>query len=314
MGEKFPAHPRGGFSKCKGVVSRGGPSLVVSGGRPYKEYVPPVWSGSSVNSRLREIFVMATPKVLILRAPGTNCDAEAAFAFERAGGVIERLHVNQLREKPKRLHTAQILVVPGGFSYGDDVAAGKILAAQLQNYLADVVREFRDADKLILGICNGFQALLKAGVLVPPDEDGPLATLAHNTSGKFEDRWVNLSVMPNNCPFLKGMSKMYIPVAHGEGNFVCRKEWILQGLAQAGQVVLRYAGPNGSPAGFPHNPNGSQDDIAGICDASGHVLGLMPHPERHVLPTQHPRWVREGLQKEGDGMQLFRNAIEFFRQ
>ncbi|OWK43233.1 phosphoribosylformylglycinamidine synthase I [Fimbriiglobus ruber] len=255
---------------------------------------------------------MAAPNALILRAPGTNCDGETAFAFERAGAVVERIHINQLRESPKRLRQFQILVFPGGFSYGDDVGAGKILAAELRHFLADAVREFRDAEKLILGVCNGFQAMLKAGLLIPPDEDGPLATLAHNTHARFEDRWVHLAVAPNKCPFLKGISRMYVPVAHGEGNFICRKEWILKGLGQSGQIVLRYTTADGSAGGFPHNPNGSQDDVAGICDATGRVLGLMPHPERHVLPTQHPRWTREGLKLEGDGMQLFRNAVTFF--
>lgn len=256
---------------------------------------------------------MASPNALVLRAPGANCDEEAVFAFETAGARVERMHVNQLREQPKKLRAFQILVLPGGFSYGDDVAAGKILATQLRHFLADAIREFRDAEKLILGICNGFQTLLKAGLLTPADEDGPLATLAHNANGKFEDRWVNLTITPNRCVFLKGMTDMAVPIAHGEGNFVCRKEWILKGLAQAGQVVLRYADPESRPARYPHNPNGSQDDIAGICDATGRVLGLMPHPERHVLPTQHPNWTRLGLKAEGDGMPLFRNAVEFFK-
>lgn len=255
---------------------------------------------------------MASPNVLILRAPGTNCDGEAAFAFEQAGAKTERLHINRLRESPKLLRQFQILVIPGGFSYGDDVAAGKILAVELQHFLTDAVREFRDAEKLILGICNGFQVLLKAGLILPPDEDGPLATLAHNMNGKFEDRWVNLLVTPGNCVFLNGISRMYVPVAHGEGKFICRKEWILQGLSQSKQAVLRYIGPTGEPASYPHNPNGSQGDIAGICDSTGRVLGLMPHPERHVLGTQHPRWTREGLKEEGEGMPLFRNAVEYF--
>lgn len=255
---------------------------------------------------------MASPSALVLRAPGTNCDAEAVFAFERAGAAVERLHINELRSNPRRLHEHQILVLPGGFSYGDDVAAGKILAVQLQHFLAEEIRKFRDAEKLILGICNGFQVLLKAGLLVPYDEDGPLSTLAHNTSGRFEDRWVNLLVTPGDCIFLKGISRMYVPVAHGEGNFICRKEWILQGLGQSRQAVLHYTGANGEPPDYPDNPNGSQGDIAGICDATGRVLGLMPHPERHVLPTQHPRWTRNGLSAEGDGMKMFRNAVEYF--
>src|SRR6516225_2484822 len=135
---------------------------------------------------------MPKPSVLILRAPGANCDGEAQFAFEKAGAVAERVHVNRLLEQPALLQKYQILVIPGGFTYGDDVAAGKILATQLAHHLSDALRRFRDADKLILGICNGFQVLLKAGLLLQPDEDGPLATLAHNTSARFEDRWIYL--------------------------------------------------------------------------------------------------------------------------
>lgn len=254
---------------------------------------------------------MPTPNVLILRAPGTNCDLETAFAFERAGAATTLLHVNALRDNPARLNDFDILAVPGGFSFGDDVGAGTILASGLEHFLADAVREFRDAGKLILGICNGFQVLVKAGLLLPDDDDGPLVTLAHNTSGKFEDRWVHLAATPGNCPFLTGIDRMYLPVAHGEGNFVTRADWIGKGLAQAGQVVLRYTAADGSAAGYPANPNGSRDGIAGVCDATGRVLGLMPHPERHVLPTQHPQWTRYGLAAEGDGLQLFRNAVAY---
>jgi phosphoribosylformylglycinamidine synthase I len=256
---------------------------------------------------------MAVPNALILRAPGTNCDTEAVTAFEAAGAQAERLHIGAIRENPKKLRDFQILVIPGGFSYGDDIAAGKVFALQLQHFLSDALRQFRDDEKLVLGICNGFQVLLKAGLLIPPDEDGPLATLGFNESGKFEDRWVYLQATPGRCPFLKGIDRMHVPVAHGEGNFVCRKEWIVRGLAQAGQVVLRYVDAQGRRAGYPVNPNGSQDDIAGICDATGRVLGLMPHPERHIFPTQHPQWTRTGLQPEGDGLRLFRNAVEFFQ-
>jgi phosphoribosylformylglycinamidine synthase len=256
---------------------------------------------------------MAAPKVLVLRSPGTNCDGETSFAFERVGADVDRLHVNEIREKPRSLKSFQILVIPGGFSYGDDVSAGRILATQLQHFLADAVREFRDAEKLVLGICNGFQILLKAGLLVPPDEDGPLATLATNDSGRFEDRWVHLAVTSNRCPFLKDISTMMLPVAHGEGKFVARKDWILKGLGQAGQIVLRYIDPSGQVAGYPHNPNGSQDSVAGLCDPTGRVLGLMPHPERNVLPTQDPGWTRNGLKSEGDGLAVFRNAVDVFK-
>ncbi len=279
---------------------------------------------------------MPTVRVLILRAPGANCDAETQFAFQQAGAVADRVHVNRLREQSALLQRYQVLVVPGGFTYGDDVAAGKILAVQLGHFLGDALRRFRDAGKLLLGICNGFQTLLKAGLLVPPDEDGPVATLAPNRSGRFEDRWIHLQASPGRCPFLTGLARLHLPVAHGEGRFVCREEWLLEGLKQAGQVVLRYVDADGAPqpdaparksggretasktdaqerAAHPYNPNGSQGDVAGLCDATGRVLGLMPHPERHVLPTQHPRWTRLGLAVEGDGLAIFRNAVRYFR-
>lgn len=255
---------------------------------------------------------MTAPRVLILRAPGANCDLEAAFAFEQAGGLPERIHINRLREQPGLIHRFQILVIPGGFTYGDDVAAGKIVANELRHFLGEALRQFRDEEKLILGICNGFQALLKAGLLVPPDDDGPLATLTNNGHGRFEDRWIHLQATPGRCPFLKGYERMTVPIAHGEGRFICREEWILEGLEQAGQVVLRYVDENGKAGPYPINPNASQKDVAGICDATGRVLGLMPHPERHVLPTQHPRWTRSGLAEEGEGLRLFRNAVEYF--
>jgi phosphoribosylformylglycinamidine synthase len=256
---------------------------------------------------------MAVPRILVLRAPGANCDGETQFAFERAGGIAERVHVNRLREQPNLLSRYQVLVVPGGFTYGDDVAAGKILASQLCQFLGDALRRFRDQEKLILGICNGFQALLKAGLLVPADEDGPVATLAHNASGRFDDRWIYLQASPDRCAFLKGYERLHLPVAHGEGKFMCREPWMLKGLEQSGQVVLRYVDEAGQPGPYPVNPNGSDGDVAGLCDATGRVLGLMPHPERHVLPTQHPRWTRNGLAEEGDGMRLFRNAVQFFQ-
>jgi phosphoribosylformylglycinamidine synthase len=181
--------------------------------------------------------------------------------------------------------------------------------------LGDNIRRFRDADKLILGICNGFQALLKAGIIIPPDEDGPLATLTYNASGKFEDRWVHLRTISKLSPLLNGIEHMTLPVAHGEGNLIFREPWIMKGIEQTGQSVLRYATAHPSPPAdvrYPENPNGSQGNIAALCDASGRVLGMMPHPERHVLPTQHPQWTRRGLSIEGDGMQLFRNAVQYF--
>jgi phosphoribosylformylglycinamidine synthase len=258
-------------------------------------------------------LLMASTRVLILRAPGANCDGETQHAFELAGALPERLHINRLREKPSVLQRYAVLVIPGGFTYGDDVAAGKILGNQLAHFLGDELRRFRDRERLILGICNGFQVLLKAGLLIPPDEEGPVATLANNACGRFEDRWIYLQPDAGKCPFLQGLSRLHLPIAHGEGRFLCRSTWELDGLCEAGQLVLRYVDASGQPGGYPVNPNGSTGDVAGLCDLTGRVFGLMPHPERHVLPTQHPRWTRLGLAREGDGLAIFRNAVRFFQ-
>lgn len=263
---------------------------------------------------------MARPNVLILRAPGTNCDKETAFAFERAGADAQVLHINRLLENPTLFRRFQILCIPGGFSYGDDVAAGRILANQIQHHLAEHLVEFKAAGKLILGICNGFQVLIKSSVLLEPDaEKGPPATLTWNDSGRYEDRWVQLSSVGKKCVFLRGITAMYLPVAHAEGKFVTRDENVLQQLQAAGQIVLEYRplgnGQKNSSDPFlpyPDNPNGSMANTAGVCDATGRVLGLMPHPERHIEPTQHPRWTRGEAGPVGDGMKLFTNAVDYF--
>ena len=262
---------------------------------------------------------MATVRAFfILRGPGSNCDAEAHVRLRTGRCDRRTCHPHQpnfvsLPAPPPA--ATRCSLIPGGFTYGDDVAAGKILAnATHAPSSATRVRKFRDSrapHPRHLQRIPGHSS--RAGLIVPPDEDGPARHPGpQHLTASFEDRWVHLAVTPNACPFLKGMTRLYVPVAHGEGNFVCRQEWILQGLDQAGQVVLRYTDPLGRPAGFPHNPNGSQGDIAGISDATGRVLGLMPHPERHALGTQHPRWTRDGLQPEGEGMAVFRNAVAYF--
>ena len=257
---------------------------------------------------------MAQPRALVLRAPGTNCDIETVFAFEQAGAKVDSRHVNRLRENPAQIQEYQILCLPGGFSYGDDIAAGKILAQQMKGELRTMLEEFRAAGKLILGICNGFQVLIKSGFLIPDDAEGPKATLAWNDSGRFEDRWVHTIATGNQCVFLRGIERMYVPIAHAEGKFVARDQAAFEALEDAGQLVLRYSNADGSAAGgFPDNPNGSMGDVAGCCDETGRVFGLMPHPERHLDPTNHPSWTRmESLPTEGDGCQIFRNAVEFF--
>jgi phosphoribosylformylglycinamidine synthase len=261
------------------------------------------------------------PRVLVLRAPGANCDLESAFAFERAGAAAERVHVNRLLERAGLLDNFQILCLPGGFSYGDDLGAGRILGNQIRHHLRDALHEFKAAGKLVLGICNGFQILVKSGLLLDDDATGhPAATLTNNDSGKFEDRWINLRTAGNKCIFFWGIEQMYLPVAHAEGKFVPRDAATFRALEAAGQLVLRYSTVGGDGAGkapaaeiaYPANPNGSAGAVAGVCDSTGRVCGLMPHPERHIDPTQHPRWTREARGPEGDGLQVFRNAVRFF--
>lgn len=262
---------------------------------------------------------MSPPNVIVLRAPGTNCDLETAFAFETAGAKTERVHVNRLLDDPSLLDRFQILCVPGGFSYGDDVAAGRILANQIEHHLGEPVARFKDEGKLILGICNGFQVLIKLGVLLGGANGGePAATLTWNDSGRYEDRWVRLGCDGSKCAFLKGIDEMYLPVAHAEGKFVARDEETLRRFDAAGQLPLRYLPLDGkkpvatSTLPFPDNPNGSQADVAGVCDSSGRVLGLMPHPERHITRTQHPRWTRPETTRTGDGLKMFENAVAYF--
>ena len=265
---------------------------------------------------------MSSPRVLVLRAPGTNCDEETAFAFEKAGAISERVHVNRLIENPTLKDRYQILCVPGGFSYGDDIAAGRILATRLRQHLGDLVQAFAqgNGDRLILGICNGMQVLMRLGVLtegVGEGESEP-ATLTWNNHGRFEDRWVHLAVDQTPCVFLRDVDKMYLPMAHAEGKFVASDSAVLAQLREQGRLAIRYS--RGESAAveddilpFPMNPNGADANVAGVCDSSGRVFGLMPHPERHLDPTHHPAWTRRAEQPEyGDGFSVFKNAVDWF--
>ncbi len=252
---------------------------------------------------------MSKVRTLILRAPGTNCDAETVFAFQQAGAVVSLAHVNQLIHREERLADYQIMVIPGGFTYGDDIAAGKVLANELRIKLGEDILKFIEDGKLILGICNGFQVLVKAGFLPGFSKDGSSRlTMATNDSGKFECRWVYLAMNKQSpCVFTKGIDRMYLPVAHGEGKLV-----VLPNVLSDLNIVLNYADEQGNTdAGYPYNPNGSIRNIAGICDSSGRIFGLMPHPERHIRGTQHPQWTRSGAREYGDGFHIFRNAVEW---
>ena len=248
-------------------------------------------------------------KTLILRAPGTNCDVETAFAFQQAGAVADLVHVNKLIRGEQRLADYQVMVIPGGFIYGDDIAAGKVLANELRLKLGADIQRFIENGGLILGLCNGFQVLVKAGILPWVSDGGsPPLTLAINDSGKFECRWVHLGVNKEKpCVFTQGIDSMYLPVAHAEGKVVADPK----ALPEL-NIVLYYTDEQGNiGAGYPYNPNGSVGNIAGICDTSGRVFGLMPHPERHVRGTQHPQWTRQGAKEHGDGFQIFLNAVRW---
>jgi phosphoribosylformylglycinamidine synthase len=253
---------------------------------------------------------MAEVKTLILRAPGTNCDGETAFAFAQAGAIVDSAHINELVRRKKPFSPYQILVIPGGFTYGDDVAAGKILANELRLKLGEDIHDFIARGGLILGICNGFQVLVRVGILPPLVNGERRLTLAGNDSNRFECRWVYLKINKESpCIFTKGMSAISLPVAHGEGKVVADTETL--GTLN---VVARYADENGSvKAGYPDNPNGSMDNIAGICDKSGRVFGLMPHPERFIRWAQHPRWTREPPREHGDGLGVFLNAVNWVK-
>jgi phosphoribosylformylglycinamidine synthase len=281
---------------------------------------------------------MAKPRILILHVSGTNRDRDAALACEMAGGQPEIVHVNQLRAGERRWADYDMLVLPGGFSYGDALGAGRLTALDLNVYFADEVSAFVESGKPAIGICNGFQALVKAGILpgeltndasrLTQDRHSSSvmrqgATLTRNARGHFECRWVTLLPNPDSpCLFTRGLSEPIVcPVAHGEGNFIPLDDAELAALQTNGQIALRYEeigdwGLNASqslissrqsPISYPSNPNGSIANIAGVCNTRGNVLGLMPHPENHIYPWQHPRWTRG--EAGGSGLVLFTNAV-----
>jgi phosphoribosylformylglycinamidine synthase len=280
------------------------------------------------------------PRVIVLRTAGTNCNIETSFSFEQSGAEVQEVHLQQLFSGKVKLADYHIIALPGGFSYGDDIASGRIFANELRLRLGEDIRQFIKDKKLIIGICNGFQILVKAGILPGPfdpqrsarlrlaegspgslgmnrQESLPIqtATLTNNDSGKFEDRWVRLKVSGKSV-WTEGLKDIiYVPVAHGEGKFVPASPEVLKALQANGQVAFRYVRADGQPGAYPENPNGSTDDIAGITDLTGRILGLMPHPERHFLFTQHPFWTRLGKKtKLGDGARVFENGVAYVKR
>jgi phosphoribosylformylglycinamidine synthase len=259
---------------------------------------------------------MKKVKAIVLRAAGINCDRETEDALELAGAEAERVHINRIIEDKSALDECQILVFPGGFSYGDDVAAGKILANQVVHHLYEPVQKFIDAGKLVLGICNGFQVLVKAGIL-PGNGQSRIqdtVTITYNDSNKYEDRWIYLAPQTEKCIFIEPGRQIYLPIAHAEGKVVTKDEAALERLKSEGQVAFKYVDEKGEEGPYPVNPNGSVDSTAGLTDTTGRVLGLMPHPERYVRPTQHPHWTRLKGKADSDGMTIFNNAVKYIQE
>jgi len=256
------------------------------------------------------------PKALILTGYGINCDYETQHAFNLVGADAKRVHINDIIDKMENLEDYQILAFPGGFSFGDDISSGKVLANKMKFNMFDDLQKFIDDSKVIIGICNGFQSMVKLGILPAFERNykKQTTTLTFNDSGRFEDRWVYLKVNPKSrCIFTKNIDMLYLPVRHGEGKFIA-KEIFLQKLNKNNQVTLWYIDEKGNLSGYPWNPNGSLENTAGICDETGRIFGLMPHPEAYLYMTNNPRWTREKLSEEGMGVKIFRNAVDFIKE
>ena len=262
---------------------------------------------------------MSDVRALVLRSAGTNCDGETLQALRMAGADCELVHLNALSDDPARLDDVSILSIAGGFSYGDYVAAGRVFGFELRRRLADPLHRFVERGGLVVGICNGFQILIELGMLPDPGlgPAGRGVALTDNESGRFECRWVTLRSEDCVCPWIETGDLLPVPVAHAEGRFVVRDPETLAGLYERRQVALTYVDPCAPDRGdanervpYPWNPNGSIANIAGISDPTGRVLGLMPHPERNVLPWNHPQWTRMAERDEGEGLGFFRRMVE----
>jgi phosphoribosylformylglycinamidine synthase I len=279
----------------------------------------------------------AVPRVLVITGDGLNCERETAWAFSLAGARCDLVHIGDILSRSRRLAEYDALAFIGGFSNGDHLGAGTVQASRFRHRLKGDLQECIDRRMPIIGICNGFQTLVKMGIL-PGGLPGPVArseaepgaaeaegwrrtaTIMANDSGKYEDRWVHLAVETHSpCIWTRGLKRLFLPVRHGEGKFFMADREQLDRLESSGQVVARYTTPKGEPTReYPENPNGSQRAIAAVCDPSGVIFGLMPHPEGFISPYQHPSWTRDtalgrSLPREGEGLAMFRNAVAYLR-
>jgi phosphoribosylformylglycinamidine synthase len=253
---------------------------------------------------------MNSTRAIVLRTAGINCDGETVRALELAGAKAELVHLQRVLAEPARLEDCSLLVLPGGFSYGDDVAAGRVFGFEMRHGLSRELRAFVSRGGYVLGVCNGFQVLVESGLLEPEPGARTLA-LTNNRLARFECRWISLRSESCAAHWLDTDTILPAPIAHGEGRLLVRDEATLARLRENGQIALRYVRADGTPArGYPDNPNGSVGDIAGLCDRTGRVLGLMPHPERNLDPWNHPHWTRRSPRAEGEGLAFYRRLVE----
>lgn len=254
-------------------------------------------------------------KTCIITGYGINADDELKKAFELTGSDVRKIHINDLIRNPELFGTYHIIGFPGGFSFGDHIGSGKVFASLFKKKLKHALDEFIASGKLVIGICNGFQVLVKMGIL--PNLSGNWTqevSLIHNDSGKFEDRWVRLKINSESpCVWTKGITELEVPVRHGEGKFIISNDTVERQILDNHLDAVMYMSKNGRKVVYPDNPNGSVHNIAGICDKTGRVFGLMPHPEAFIFPENHPRWQRETI-TSGAGLALFNNGVGYFNK
>ncbi len=250
------------------------------------------------------------PRALVLSGYGFNCEKESKFSLEKAGALADIVHLNSLIEKPPSLEDYSLLLIGGGFSFGDDLGSGVVVANKLRSTLREPLAEFIAQKKLVMGICNGFQVLVKLGLLPIPDFEQRV-TLTFNDSGHFEDRWINLKInSASPSVYTREIDFLSLPVRHGEGKFVPRDESVLRHIVEENLVAAQYCDEQGRPSGYPANPNGSIANVAALCDPTGRVFGMMPHPEAFNNPFLSPAWPT-GSVTEGMGLRIFKNAVAY---